>query len=208
MGIVMRKTYKPGPHRITAALAVTLIALLTLAACGRGSGLSYPTTPLAPETSSQAGGESAPNFMITAYQGEDVLGGKEVAFSSLVARGKPVVLNFWAGLCPPCRAEMPDFQKLYSRYKDRITLFGLDVGPFVGLGTRQDGQALLKELNVTFPAGTTFDQSVVRDFGVFGMPTTVFITSDGRVFKKWTGLLNFDKMVSLTEELLQASKKR
>lgn len=122
-----------------------------------------------------------------------------------MAQGKPVVLNFWAGLCPPCRAELPDFQKLNDQYKDRILLFGLDVGPFVGLGSREEGKALLKELNITFPAGTTFDAKVMRDYEVLGMPTTVFIAPGGKIVKTWPGLLTWDKMVKLTDELLKVS---
>jgi hypothetical protein len=77
----------------------------------------------------------------------------------------------------------------------------------VGLGSREEGKALLKELNITFPSGTTFDSKVVRDYKILGMPTTVFITPDGRIFSSWPGVLTWDKMVKLTDELLQASGK-
>jgi thiol-disulfide isomerase/thioredoxin len=85
------------------------------------------------------------DFPISVYQGEGILGGKEVKFSQTLAQGKPVVLNFYAGLCPPCRLEMPDFEATYGKYRDRVIFFGLDIGPFIGLGSREEGQALLKE---------------------------------------------------------------
>ncbi len=147
----------------------------------------------------------ARDFQITAYQGEDVLGGQEIKFSDLLAQGNPVVLNMWAGLCPPCRAEMPDLQEVYEEHKDRVLLFGLDIGPFVGLGSREDGQALLEELNITYPAGTTFDADAVRDYQVLGMPTTYFIKPNGEIINQWTGLLTKDKTIELVEELLAAS---
>ncbi len=180
------------------------LAILAFAACGGRTQSSNPATAI---DLNQGSGRTALDFQITVYQGADVLGGQEIKFSELVARGKPVVLNFWAGLCPPCRAELPDLERLHDQYEGRVVLFGLDVGPFVGLGSREDGKALLKELNITFPAGTTFDSRVVRDYEVLGMPTTVFIAPDGRIVKTWPGLLTWDKMVKLTDELLKASEK-
>jgi hypothetical protein len=100
---------------------------------------------------------------------------------------------------------MPDLQEVHEGYGDRILLFGLDVGPFVGLNSREDGQALLEELQITYPAGTTFDANVVRDYQILGMPTTVFIKPDGVVIRNWAGLLNKQKLEELVEELLAAS---
>jgi thiol-disulfide isomerase/thioredoxin len=85
----------------------------------------------------------ATDFQLSVYQGEDLLGGEEVKVSELLAQGKPVVLNMWTGLCPPCRVEMPDLQEVSEEYQGRVLLVGLDVGPFVGLGSRGDGRALL-----------------------------------------------------------------
>jgi len=134
-----------------------------------------------------------------------VLGGQEVAFSELLAQGKPVILNFWAGLCPPCRLEMPDFQKTYEEYGDQVLLVGVDIGAFTGLGNQEDGLALLRELNITYPAGTTANAEVVRAYQVVGMPTTIFITPQGEIVQKWTGLLTKDKLDELIAQLLEAS---
>ena len=101
-----------------------------------------------------------------------------------------MVLNFWAGLCPPCRAEMPDLQAFYDDNREQVTLVGIDIGQFMGLGSVEDAELLLQELNITYPAGYTSDDSVVRGYKVLGMPTTVFINADGAIFDKWTGALN------------------
>jgi thiol-disulfide isomerase/thioredoxin len=98
-----------------------------------------------------------PDFTISAYQGEDVLGGQTVKFSKLFERGKPVILNFWAGLCPPCRAEMPGFQKVFDQVRDSVVLVGVDLGPFVGLGEHDDARRLLAELGVRYPAAFAVD---------------------------------------------------
>lgn len=185
-------------------IVAVLAALLAIAACGR----SQASNPAAAAGLEEGKGKRAPDFPITAYQGEEVLGGKEVRFSELFSQGKPVILNFWAGLCPPCRAEMPDFERVYQEYKGKMVLFGLDVGPFVGLGSREDGKRLLQEVKVTYPVGTTSEASVVRSYEVLGMPTTVFIRPDGRIAKRWTGLLGKDQLTKLVEELLASSAKR
>jgi len=178
------------------------LIILALGACNGGTQSSYPSTPI--DTSS-ASGRIASDFKITVYQGQNILGGEETTFFDLLGQGKPVVLNFWAGACPPCRAEMPDLQEAFTEYQDRVLLFGLDIGPFVGLGSRDSGRALLEELGISYPAGTTFDAAVVRDYQILGMPTTVFLQPTGEVFTTWTGLLNRDKATELIEGLLLAS---
>jgi thiol-disulfide isomerase/thioredoxin len=192
------------PQTVGLLLAVWFVLLLASVACVGidQSRSAYPAMPIVPESQK---GFLAPDFEITVYQGADVLGGEKVRFSDLLAQGQPVVLNFWAGLCPPCRAEMPDLQEVYDEYQGRMLLFGLDVGPFVGLGSREDGQALLEELKVTYPAGTSFDPNVVREYQILGMPTTLFIKPNGEVIRNWAGLLNKQKMEELMEELLAAS---
>ncbi len=134
-----------------------------------------------------------------------MLGGEEVDFSAVVGHGKPVVLNFWAGLCPPCRLEMPDLQEVHEEFGDQIVLVGVDVGTFTGLGNEQEGRALLQEVGVTYPAGTTANAEVMRAYEVIGMPTTLFITPDGEIVERWTGLLTKDKMEELVQELIDAS---
>ena len=69
------------------------------------------------------------DFQFSMYQGDIGLTSQNAQFQDLFPSDKPVVLNFWAGLCPPCRAEMPGFQRVYDEYQDRIILLGLDVGP-------------------------------------------------------------------------------
>lgn len=189
---------------LPALLWATMAFALILVGCSNQRNPSYPY-PSTPIVSAQPVGAQAPDFPITLYQGEKALGGKELRFHELLAQGKPVVLNLWAGACPPCRLEMPDLQKVHEEYQDRVLMFGLDVGPFVGLGSREDGQALLKELNVTYPNGTTYDPTVVEAFRVVGMPTTFFILPDGQLVRQWTGLLTRKKMAELVEELLTAA---
>ena len=185
---------------------LAIAASAVLAACG-GTTAAATATPTSAASSQDSPTGSAvnlelPNLTISTYQGAEELGGEEVTLSELVGHGKPVVLNFWAALCPPCRAEMPDIQEVYETRGDEVTVIGVDIGPQQFLGSREDGKQLLVDLGVTYPAGTTFDEGVVRDFRVVGMPTTFFINADGSLLRAWSGLLNAAKFNEFIDEML------
>jgi hypothetical protein len=61
----------------------------------------------------------------------------------------------------------------------------------------------LQELGITYPAGFTDDGSIMRKYEVLGMPTTVFINSNGEIFRNWTGVLNHDTLREITDEMLE-----
>ena len=118
--------------------------------------------------------------------------------------GKPIVLDFGAGLCPPFWAEMPQFQAFHEEFKDQVTFLGIDLRPFTGLGSHEDADELLQELGVTYPAGWTADVSVPRKYGVTSMPTTVFIDSSGDIFDKRAGAIDRNALVRSITRLLAA----
>jgi len=148
---------------------------------------------------------SATDFALVAYEEQGVLSGDEANFNQVFSHGKPVVLNFWAGLCPPCRAEMPGFQRVYDDLGDKYTMIGVDIGPFVGLGSHDDARQFLKDFNISYATAYAKDASPVRDYGVQGMPTTVFFTPDGQIFDKRIGFLSEDRLRSTLQDLLASS---
>ena len=136
----------------------------------------------------------APDFSFSVYQGEQELGGSELHLSDLFVQGKPLVLNFWGGSCPPCRQEMPDIQRVYESHGDEALFLGLDVGPFTGLGTRRSALSLLRELNITYPSGTPPDRDAALEYRITDLPTTVFISRDGNVVRRWEGSIFDDEL--------------
>ena len=112
----------------------------------------------------------APDFTLTALEGGDV------QLSTL--RGKPVILNFWATWCPPCRAEMPELEALWQRYQDDgLLLIGVDQGEDAATVERF-ARGLV---GTTFPLLLDTNQAVGRAYGVRALPTTVFIDAEGRI---------------------------
>ena len=174
-------------------IAILALAIMLMAAACSGS-----ATNSGAQLSEPA--DTIYDFNISLYQGSDELGAGTVAVSDL--RGEPVVLNFWAGLCPPCRAEMPEFQAFAEEYDGRATLVGVDLGQSFALGSEEDAIALLQELGVTYPAGAPDHENLARELGVLGLPATFFVAADGSLHRKWQGVLNGDKLAEITDEML------
>jgi thiol-disulfide isomerase/thioredoxin len=181
---------------------LAVLSMFVLAACGTAV---QPDSDASLPNSGDTDAQLPADLLIAAYQGEEIIGGKEVQFSEVLSQGKPVVLNLWAGLCPPCRLEMPDFQQVSDKFADKVIVLGLDVGPFTNLGSSEDGQALVEQLGITYPTGTTNHAQIVREYGLIGMPTTYFFRPDGEIVQQWTGLLTEEKLSELVEALLVAS---
>ena len=186
------------PGTLAVALAVVTFILV---ACGGGSDDTIQKLPsVAAGSEEPMAKDLAPNFDITLFQGEAKLGGTDIDLRQF--QGKPLIINFWAGLCPPCRAELPDLQEFYDEFSDRVTLVGVDLGQFTGLGSLQDAKDLLEELQISYPVGFTNDASVIRKYKVFSMPTTIFIDANGEIFKKWGGALTSGVLSKQTNAML------
>ena len=173
---------------VVAGVAVAVVALVgfVLVQVSRGAG-------------------TASDFEFSVYQGAEVLGGTNVNFGDLLDGPKPVVLNFWAGKCPPCRAEMPALQRMYDEHREDIIFVGLDVGIFTGLGTQASGLALLDEFDITYPAGAPPGRTPMVNYSVVSMPTTVFFSADGDIFQRWDGAIQEGQMNAIIEAMLDAT---
>lgn len=201
------------------ATSVSVVAGSVLAACipsslnSTSDETAQPSSPTSRLVLSAADIKAFPqgdlrvalDFTFEAYQGDGLVGGQRVQFREILASGTPVVLNFWAGQCPPCRAEMLDLQRVYGALHGRALLIGLDIGPLVGLGSSDEGRALADELGVTYPLGTTRDSGVLQRFWVLGIPTTVFITPAAEIVRQWTGVIDAPSMMKIVDELVAVS---
>ena len=114
-------------------------------------------------------------------------------------RGRPVVLNFWASWCPPCRAEMPEFERVWQTYRERDVVF-------VGVATsdRTDkAQAFLLESGVSYPNALDAGNDVAALFNAASLPTTVFIDRAGRIVTRRVGAMTAQQVAAQVEELLR-----
>jgi len=115
-------------------------------------------------------------------------------------KGKPVILNFWATWCAPCRAEFPEFQQAAVDNADRIVIIGIN-------NTSTDQADLvpkfLTEFGVTFPVALDPEGKMGQLYQIKGLPTTIFIDSNGKVNEVFTGPLNKAYIESKISELSQ-----
>ena len=111
-------------------------------------------------------------------------------------QGKPVVLNFFGSWCSPCLREMPDFQAVAERYEGRVAFVGVTVSD-----TRPGAEEVLERTGVTYPAAFDPENKVALAYGVTGMPTTVFISADGKLLERAQGELNERQLEKILERL-------
>lgn len=124
-------------------------------------------------------------------------------------RGKTVFLNFWATWCPPCRAEMPDIQKLYETYPqegdDALIVLGI-ASPNLGRETSEEGiKVFMEENGYTYPVlmDTTGEQFM--NYGITSYPTTFMIDRDGNVFGYVPGQLTGEIMESIIRQTMEGT---
>lgn len=132
-------------------------------------------------------GYPAPDFTLT------TLDGQAITLSEL--RGTPVVINFWATWCDPCRREMPALQATAEQFAGQVLILGIDQGE-----GEQVVAPFVEQYGITFPILLDQDFAVGNLYNIRGMPTTFFIDGDGAIRHLWVGEMN---RITLAEGVAQ-----
>lgn len=105
-------------------------------------------------------------------------------------RGSPVVVNFWASWCDPCRREAPLLEDSWRAARtDGVVFVGLNMQD-----ARSDARRFLREFDVSYPNVREPDDATARTWGLTGLPETYFLASDGRVVSHVIGLIREPQM--------------
>lgn len=172
---------------IVLVVLLALLAVLAIAVRQRGAG------PLA--------SGSAPEFTLTSFDGQ--------TFTLSELKGRPVVVNFWASWCIPCRDEAPALQRAWEKYQDQgVLILGVDY-----VDTDPDAKRFIAEFQQTYPNGADVGTKISQAYKISGVPETYFIGKDGkllpgidengRVKGNWIGPLPEAVLNARIEEMLK-----
>ena len=161
--------------------------MLFVAGCGKthAEGKSRPAEPTsAPSGTAQdvnviqfvKNPDAAPAFQLNDLEGKP--------FSLAEAKGKIVLLNFWATWCGPCRAEIPDLVDLQKRYADKLEI--------IALATDEDDadevRRFVLESGINYRVAMISDEVRLAYGGISALPTSFVIDAQGRIVQKHVGL--------------------
>lgn len=174
-----------------------LITIVLIAAC------SISWAALEPDETDRFNGQMAQDFSATSLKGDSISLGKY--------KGQPVLLNFFASWCPPCRQEIGELMKLYEKYGSH----GLQI---IGAATdskmipetsaakeESDVRKLNERLGIPYPI-TIADQKLVEAYNFKGIPTTIFINQERKIVKVFYGYHNAEAFEDVLDKLLPVAE--
>lgn len=176
-----------GKRRRIAIAALVVVGVLALTAL-LAQGLTNRSSPTGRSGATRIH-KPAPPINIPLYNGGGI--------SPERYAGKPLVVNFWASWCGPCRQEAPLFERLWREYGERGVVFlGVNIQD-----AHADARAYLSEFGITYPNGYDEGGRISVDYGVIGIPVTFFINREGVVERRWVGAVREAKLRLWIDEL-------
>lgn len=150
-----------------------------------------PTLPLV--------GYLAPSFSLESFDGEQISYDND-----LLALGKPILINFWASWCPPCKAEMPDLVEVAEAFEHEVTFIGINVAIQDSMSQSKEFLARyhVQYMNLIDPNG-----DVSRLYQVPPIPTTLVIDKDGTVVYRKLGGMTKSEMIAAIQRGVEGGEK-
>ena len=183
-----RRGVKAAIALVLAATAIALVVRPSLVDNASGSGGAPQLTTF--------GGGPAPAFSLPDLTDPT----RTLSLSQF--RGRPVLVNFWASWCVPCRKEMPLLEAAYRRVHGRVVFLGVDTND-----TRSAALSFLRQTGVTYPSAYDPHGTAATAYGLFGLPTTVFVAPDGKILERHVGALSSDTLTAGITRLMRTASK-
>ena len=146
---------------------------------------------------SSIGKSSSPavDFTVTDQQGNSV------SLSDM--KGRPVIINFWASWCSPCRSEMPHFDKMYKEYGNEIQFMMVNLTG--DSETVDTASSYIESEGYSFPVYYDTDGEGASAYSVYSIPATYFIDAEGNIVSQAQGALDESTLQKAIDQLLQKS---
>ncbi|MBR5288805.1 MAG: redoxin domain-containing protein [Clostridia bacterium] len=155
-----------------------------------------PAATAAPQKTGEVAGpvfrNMAKNF--TAYTGDGT------AVSLKEKRGKPVVVNFFASWCSPCKMEMPYFEEFYQLYGDRVEFMMVNLCAF-GNDSKEAAKKMIADGGYTFPVYFDTDGEAALGYSIRSMPTTIFVSAAGELKGQKIGMIDRETLQKTVEAM-------
>ncbi len=115
--------------------------------------------------------------------------------------GKPIVVNFWASWCGPCKSELPAFDAMYKKYGNEVAFLMVNLTD--GQNETMDGvKAFVAEGGYSFPVYYDVKYNAADAYGIYSIPETVFITADGAVYDICLGAMKESSLESFIKQII------
>ncbi len=170
--------------------AVTWVAV----ASSNDDGDSTTVVPAAVRDGGPRVGDAAPDFTLKTFDG------KAVSLSDY--RGKPVVLNFWASYCHPCREEFPLFREQLAAHPGDFVVLGVDAKDI-----ESDAKKFANDQKATWPIVVDASNDVAKAYGVAAVPQTFFIRPNGTIAVRYYAEIPDDKWAGALAKITTPSKR-
>ena len=162
---------------ILAAVALVAVVIVGLSQSRESHGGKGATAQHLTRAEIQSRLAGAPPALAALHgQSSEILAGGRKAFRARLAalKGHPVVVNFWAAWCGPCRVELPVIQQASLTHGKQVAFVGVDLKD-----NRGDARKLLRSVPVAYPSYEDPDGRLFQSYGLQGAPTTIFYDARG-----------------------------
>lgn len=136
--------------------------------------------------------QKAKDFVVTNENGEEIKLSQKI--------GKPIIVNFWASWCGPCKAELPEFNEAYKENKENIEFLMVNLTGEYG-ETKEKVTEFIKQNKYEFPVYFDTKYSAVNTYNLSSIPQTLFIDKDGNIIKSYVGMINKNTIQKYIKEL-------